>query len=158
MQTIKDVKLMAFDPGLDGTGWALFGGKEYMRSGVLRPKGETWTDKVHWLVANLSEVMEDNYASAFVLEYPGYWAGNVKSVAAVNSGALLKLAFVCGAIYTLTKTEVLGLSVYVISPQDWKGNMPKELVMARIKAKLGKTFRDHEADAVGMCLAARGML
>ncbi len=73
-------------------------------------------------------------------------------------GDFCKLAMIAG-------WEIGILSQFCIVPrlvgiQNWKGQLPKAIVRDRIQNVLGKSFTgsEHEWDAVGIGLAARGML
>jgi hypothetical protein len=48
--------------------------------------------------------------------------------------------------------------VVLVTPNEWKGNLPKEVVAARCEAQFGFTVGNHEQDAIGMGLSAQGAL
>lgn len=71
----------------------------------------------------------------------------------------MKLVFLVGGLGHVAR-RVSGVLPVFITPEEWKGQLPKKVVLARLAKAFGKDrkFRDHEADAVGMGLAAQGGL
>ena len=165
--------VLFIDPGLGGTGWAFFGlvvtdrgnhtqrGRPvtgYTESGVVRPKGRQWEGKVADVCAWFRGQLSARAANVVVFEMPEVWLGSATSAAAAGKGDLLKLAFLVGAMAETANVAGCRLPV-LISPRDWKGQLPKDAVIRRIRRVIpDATTRDHEADAVGMGLAAQGLL
>lgn len=153
------------DPGLMGTGVAYFN----ITEGETHPP-EFWfvahrhTSKWNvcapyilydvisgiWLRFNRRRDIDDVDADNLVIEFPAVWSTSSKSIASNYSGDLLKLSFLVGVLYQ-------GLRVpnkYLVSPQGWKGQLPKDVVIQRIKKQWPNLhdIPDHAADAVGMGL------
>lgn len=149
------------DPGLGGTGWATFDIEDDYRlidSGVVRfdkNAFKDWTCKCFAIASAIDLLMM--YVKSTVIEFPELWT-SAKSMASANRGDLFKLAFLVGAI--AEKINHTGYPVALISPADWKGQLPKDIVIKRILKEIPemKKVRDHEADAIGMGLAEAGKL
>ena len=167
--------VLFLDPGLGGTGFAFFpylDEEEHQPptdTGVIRGKGDTWEarccDVADKLVDHYQAEEDRSTVSWIVMEFPEQWQGNVKSLASANSGALSKLTFLCGVIAGAFIVEpdcsdVSPGQIVLMAPMRWKGQLPKNVVIDRI----GEAWpayaspRDHEADAIGMGLAAQGGL
>lgn len=153
------IKILTVDPGISGSGWALFNDGEHtpLCTGYHIPKGKDWEGKLENLIKAFDKVfVEHNHITAAYIEWPAFWSTSQRSIAAVNSGALLKLAAVCGGIYAISLSH--DADVFLMTPSQWKGQLPKTLVDSRIRKCLGRTYRDHESDAVGMGLFLMGVL
>lgn len=165
------------DPGLGGTGWAFFEaistkaekGREIRpsASGVLKvPKpaieGGSWLHHSAAVAAAFQGLLAAYHPRLVVLEQPGVWSGSAKSYASAATGTdgetgdLFKLSYLVGQLGWATKL-VLGIFPVLVMPYEWKGQLSKELVKERLEA-YGIEAREHEADAVGMGMAAQGAL
>ena len=157
--------VLCIDPGIGGTGVAVFRSitKAKSREDAIPPQytevfrgasDSSWDDQVYHIgsaVAGISEFWKVRHT---IMEFPGLWNTGV-SHASAASGDLFKLTFLCGVI----AQAVHGYKPILVSPQQWKGQLPKDVVMRRI----GLCFptlelKDHMADAVGMGLWAQGIL
>ena len=73
---------------------------------------------------------------------------SIRGRRAMEGGTTLKLMFLCGLIASHESPRPS-----LILPSEWKGNLPKKLVQARIEKKLGYCPPNHNAaDAVGIAL------
>lgn len=165
------------DPGLGGTGWAYFqnlnakakrdAASRPVNSGVIKiPAREyegSWLMHAALVSAAFQGVLTSHTPHVVVLEQPELWSGSATSHAATTAGAkgepgdLFKLTYLVGQFGLLTK-QILGSLPVLIHPYEWKGQLSKDLVIERIKALGIPEPKDHEADAVGMGLAAQGLL
>ena len=159
-------RVLFVDPGLSGTGLAHFQKIRHSPRGkTLEPNitlSITPPRKGDWKVKCLA-VMEE-FASALtaidpyyvVLEFQEIW-GDAVSQAAAKKGDLQKLTYLTGAM----GWEVHNRCPYFpisVKPTTWKGQLPKKAVDARIKKYLGKSYKNHISDAVGMGLWAQGKI
>lgn len=157
------------DPGLGGTGWALFDGL-CIRAGKPVPKPPiqwgTFTDtRGAWLararriaaaVAGLCHAYSTDLW--LILEWVRLWGGSAKSQAGAGSGNLFKLAALTGM---LAAAAPGGRCPLLIPAERWKGQLPKRVVYDRVTQAWGEEFvgiNEHALDAVGMGLAAQGGL
>lgn len=165
------------DPGLGGTGWAFF---RMIRtlfpktvppfkpecSGVIKiPKSEyvgSWLTHSSSVVSAFRGMLSAYKPKTVVLESPALWSGNATSHASAISGRdgepgdLFKLAYLLGGL-GLVVVEVTGDQPILVMPYEWKGQLPKEVILERLDS-WGIKAKDHEADAIGMGLAAQGSL
>jgi hypothetical protein len=164
------------DPGLGGTGWAFWSQlstkpkknheSHPASTGVLKiPKGEwegSWIAHAAGVAASFAGLLAAMRPQIVVLEQPGLWSGNATSHASAatgkegETGDLFKLAYLVGQLALLTK-QCTGVLPILVQPYEWKGQLSKDLVFERLAA-MGIEAKDHEADAVGMGMAAQGAL
>ena len=143
--------LIAIDPGIAGTGHAVF------INGNLRSYGNTyakvglpWYDKADIITRQLEDLLSEYpcHGTIVVCEFPTYMAG--KSVAS-KSDSLVKMAYLAGQLARAAHPMEFDLVV----PTKWKGTMSKALVERRIRKiipKLPKGAKDHALDAIGIGL------
>ena len=157
------VGCMTVDPGLMGTGWhyaALRDRKclpNLICGGVLHASGDRcWTSKAYGIAEAFDNMVREFTPVVVVFEIPQIWMSSAKSIASAGRGDLFKLTFLIGCmahvVYQYRYETVM------VTPGEWKGQLPKDVVKKRIKAQFGRSFGDHEADAVGMLLAIQDML
>lgn len=150
---------IGIDPGLQGTGWAVK--KNSLVSNVVRCKDKTlsWVYRAHVIAKDTAEqvhaALPTGDKTMLIIEFPTHWTSD-KSVASQNSGALLKLSYLCGAIASEINAREASKEVETlcITPDRWKGQLPKDIVLNRLEAEYGYRFRDHEGDAVGIVTSA----
>lgn len=129
-------------------------------SAVIRTKVDTLPERAQYFADAVREAVEPLsvgiFQCALVIEYPGLWAGSAQSQAAASRGDTFGLAYACGVI----AAEFCGDQVHLVSPQQWKGNAPKDVIIRRLNRRWGPglKLRDHEADAWGMGAAVFGLL
>lgn len=92
-------------------------------------------------------LFEPTPVKRLVFEMPEVWNTTTRGNYSKNSGALEKLFFVCGLIYGLYPDRTT-----YYTPQQWKGQLKKEVTINKVKAKFNITtnISDHEADAVAL--------
>jgi hypothetical protein len=147
--------VISIDPGLTGTGYAVFGKRGLIRCGVLTaPRGWEWYDKIRWYCDELETIYERQSITArqpIVLELPEFFQSAGGQLTA-RSQALVKLSMLTGAIH-----YCLGVGV-LITPTKWKGQLPKEVVVKRLRKRLGTAVLNrvkpssHAWDAIGIGL------
>lgn len=167
----SSVRVLTIDPGLHGTGWALWpcissNPNQFTPPscwGVLQANAANWQDKSLILCSTLAELLKKLNVYQLVIEMPEVWTTG-KSHAAATSGDLHKLTYLIGGFSLLAELNENTATRYrpvMISPQQWKGQMSKEAVIRRIQKRcpgILDAIGNHEADAVGMGLALQGVL
>lgn len=132
--------ILSFDPGLRGTGVAVFDNKRLVKAAYVRSPEKKLRGAPAWQAM----------AEAVAKEFPGpyqailheqmqiYRAGLQKG----NPNDLLELAGVCGWICGLLKPP----EVKSYFPREWKGQVPKEIhgrrILAALSAAEQATFQD----------------
>lgn len=155
--------LVAIDPGLSGTGWALWDRNVLHTVGTLYPgrDDETWDEAGRILASRLSVALIDLLGTASAelhIEFPMLME-SIAGIAANRGGGMLKLAYLVGCITMLP----IWTDVHLVTPLQWKGQLPKTIVQDRITATLGAerceqlNIRSHAWDAVGIGLYALGV-
>jgi Holliday junction resolvasome RuvABC endonuclease subunit len=155
-------KLLSIDPGLDGTGWALWDENWELGphvSNAVPSKGHMeWNERAHYIATYLSELAKKETPCQVASEYPAFFqsAGGQTTAA---SGALVKLTYLVGCIGMAMYD--LGYDLQLVSPTAWKGQLPKTVVEGRIR-KIFPGWQptrkaSHEWDAVGIGAYALGV-
>lgn len=165
---------LTIDPGTGGTGWALWNDAHKHRPdeepdqvGVFTPiRDQPWLLQMHSVAMEIERVFRyvrgksaSQPISQLLIEWPRFMEseGGQKSA---TSGALVKLAAVCGAICTVAMSQ--GVPVLLVEVNDWKGQMSKTAVEHRVKKRLGDKWcrenlrGEHMFHAVGIGLHWKG--
>ena len=158
---------VCIDPGIQGSGLAVFNGKDLMpaKTAVFKAKSvkETWINRASEIVDQLEDFLLDNLSiKKAYIELPTFFTSAKGASCATGKNGddsdLVKLSVLIGRFYEL----FLGLKIEVefIRVNDWKCQLPKEVVIQRISRRLKcsiDTFPNHAADAVGMGLWVLGV-
>ena len=148
------MRYVTVDPGLSGTGWAAWTEHwELIGHGVIRPPRKCPNRNV-CLSKLLYKFVKKYGPNKFWIEYPKKF-DSAKGDMVAARGDLVKLAALVGHFeaYLVSKK----MKVEMLDVNIWKGQMPKEAVMHRIKRILpGIKPVSHDWDAIGMGLHLRG--
>jgi hypothetical protein len=156
--------MVTIDPGLNGTGVAVWNAERLVMSAVLSLRHkiashENWLHRISILDRGVEDYLRPltSQMKLWVVEFPELHGG-IAGEASLRRGDLFKLAALCGR---LTRTaHTLGASVEFVHPTAWKGQLPKRVVIQRIRKFMGANappqLRDHESDAIGLGLWMQG--
>lgn len=159
--------VIGVDPGLSGTGWALWT-RDRVRRGfdavpaacgiVTSSRRLAWRDKIaaieHTFVSGIIDITRWGTTTVFV-EMPE-WQGSAKSAMTWTTGDMQKLTYLVGYLdgcAQLWAEEFVPVPVSV-----WKGQLPKDVVQRRIEKIVGLDhcralkIKSHAWDAVGIGL------
>ena len=126
---------LALDPGLRGCGVAVFSDEgvlvecEYVRSGSK-------ADDLEGAMA-MAEAVEDAFTLPYkhlAVEWPQVYAGSKQKG---DANDLINLAAVVASVCTRYGTSIITR----YKPRDWKGQVPKEVIQARILGAPGVVGR-----------------
>jgi hypothetical protein len=126
-------------------------------------KKHKWDGKVEVVCGWLDGIIAAVNPKNVVIEFPKVWDRSYKSMAAMRRGDLFKLVYLIGGMGEIVRRHECNLPI-LITPDEWKGQLPKAVVIRRIIRRIKKTLpgmgpiKDHQADAIGMGLAAMGLL
>lgn len=140
---------MSVDPGLSGTGWALWQGKKLIGSGSLSARKGSWEERAQSIVMSIVGLAGGAMVTRSYIEQP-FIALTGKALISARSGDVVKLSILNGMLVSSLPNCK---QVRVI---DWKGNMPKKIFNKRIKRFLDSlsyqptTNTTHELDAIGI--------
>jgi hypothetical protein len=153
---------LSIDPG-QHSGIAVWGEDTWKRRCCPRKvflwhaKGETWQARVAFQVEELVHLTLDGSITHVYCELPAVF-DSAKSMGA--KGDIIKLAYLVGAYAGVcTSQDIKFITVPVV---NWKGQLPKPVVIKRIKKKIGSldeqgtAFNGDVWDAVGIGLFAKG--
>lgn len=159
------IALVAIDPGIE-TGvavWAQQLDVMPLATATFMSSCKSWSWFLNAravtlrLTTWLQQYQFQNNALGFI-EEPAFFDTSSGHMVA-RRGDFCKLAMIAGwEIATLLQ---LGITPRLVGIQNWKGQLPKSVVKDRIQEILGDPdlkISEHEWDAIGIGLAARGML
>lgn len=149
-------KMMAVDPGLNGTGWAIFLGKKLVDFGVLTFRQDLpWEERAMMYGASVKSLATYHKVIGIHCEYPAFFESAGGTMVA-KKGDLLKLTSLVGLFWGM----VYPVPFYLVPVAQWKGQLPKEVVNRRIISILGEKqcekIKTHAWDAVGIGLHVNG--
>jgi len=140
----KGRTLLAVDPSINNMGCALFvvSSKRLMSAELLHPEKDAkdFTDKSFSLYLKIKKVIVDHSVDIMVMEMPEKW--DTAGFMSRESGAIQKLVFVCGVIYSLR----YDIEVKVVTPSKWKGQLPKEVTRNRLTKFYVPSFYKKEEE------------
>lgn len=153
---------LSIDPGTETLGWAhcsTQGGQaHYINSGIEQVKASTEKD---WLT-RCDIIVEMMYHQSMqfrvtdrlhhiLIELPTVFQTE-KGQAASNSGAVMKVFGQVMMLRSILRTVLPDPSrVMLVTPNTWKGQLPKDIVQKRLGRRWGFCPDDHnEADALGI--------
>lgn len=147
------VKWVAVDPGISGTGVAVFRRGTLLDAWNIYPRKEhgyngSWPERCSQIV---TAIHTQNIARRFrkvYIEWPSQFTG-LKGLAAANSNDILKLACLIGRLAEYFIREHRA-QVVLVPVQTWKGNLPKDVMKRRVEKFFGKNITSHAADAAGI--------
>lgn len=149
---------LSVDPGLQGTGVAVWRGRKLVSASVFTMAH----DELDWWERSrvIGELIRraNPYAEVVVIEMMEHFGAGRDL--AWKTGDLQRTVFLIGMIGGLFPAGV----IQPIRVRDWKGQLPKSVVIDRIEAHLGTAtcnrlnIQSHAWDAVGIGLWAQGKL
>jgi len=143
-------KLIAIDPGTEQAGFALFENGILTRAELVREKGSTKEQRAWRAARQLGALCQAHADAELVVEHPQVYLRSPG-----DPDDLLALALVVGGVLTLHEGGDL------VRPREWKGQVPKKIMVARILKQLSdeeqalcKRVKDNHnvLDAVGIGL------
>lgn len=164
--------LLTIDPGIGSTGWALWLDEERLKPdlvGLCTQKGPAldfpWHIRAHKQAEDLVNATAcHSYGRRdfkIYCEMPIFFAGTSGGIAAAETNSLQKLCYQVGAIGQAIYRSCPGATFTPIAVCDWKGQLPKAVVIKRIEKILGigncKNFKNDIWDSVGIGLSVKGV-
>jgi len=145
-------RVLTIDPGIRSTGYAywydLSDTVPPMDSGIWRQKADIdWKKAVEGQWFEFRLFLNYRLIDLVVFETPSVWQ-SAKSHASAVKGDLFKMSHMLGGFHYMC--AMWEIDIKLITPRDWKGQLPKRVVEARLMKQYGVKFRDHECDAVGI--------
>lgn len=149
--------LVAFDPSINYTGYAIHNGNKIVKYGVLKTKGNDKIQKLYDLELQVNELLTKNLITQAVVEEPGsfFYKRKTKYGTAITPKQLSDALIKCNMAYSHICTKLLDWSINTVSviARDWKGGRTKAVDMILASDEIGvKIKTDHEADAIMLCV------
>jgi len=161
--------LISVDPGVGGTGWAVWKSSSVFKTGNLinygvihsKDSSSNWMERAGSIVLQFNHVLDTYLLSEdkkVVLEFPNFMQGSGGRMVAAR-GDLVKLSVLTGMLMTCVLAHKA--KIQIVSPVQWKGQLPKWVASSRVreilKDRIGnKKISDHAMDAIGIGLWAEG--
>jgi len=148
---------MTVDPGLQGTGYAVWRFYELKETGVITSKAKEWWERAYSIAGTL--YLRGSFSEIVYVEHMEYFGGS-KNLA-WKTGDLQRTTYLEGCIAGRFNEANI---VVPIPVREWKGQLPKAVVIRRIQKELGKEVCEdlgivtHAWDAVGIGLWAQNRL
>lgn len=129
----KSKPFMAIDPSINTMGVAFYDKKELIAAELWKPEKE-FKQSEHYIktgdmVSRLMERAILEHVQHVILEVPEYWGAD--GFVARESGSIAKMMFLCGGLYC--RLIDLGIEMRLVSPRQWKGQLPKNVVRNRLE-------------------------
>jgi hypothetical protein len=129
----KKDRLMSIDPSINNLGLAIWDldDKKLIAHLLIHPHktfSDNEYDKSYSMCFIIKEWKERYGVNKIICEVPDHWA--VAGFEARETGSMVKLAFVCGMIYSL-RFDLEEMKV--VKPKEWKGQLPKKVVANRLQ-------------------------
>lgn len=144
---------ITIDPGANSSGWAVWDRDwNLIANGICTPDPkDEWEMRALENAANLHAVAERHNVELGFIEYPAFFQTHGAGVA--TSGALVKLAYYVGLV-----CGTMPFPVKIVEVGTWKGQLPKKVVIERIKRILPNvkaTKDDYDAIGIGLFLSGK---
>jgi len=133
--------VLSIDPGVN-TGWCVWEDKIPREWGCITEpdsnKRAELPQRIKSMVLNLSETLDwvIEKLPLVIIEGTEFWESSSRSRTSARSGSLQFLSMLVGAY--CQAFSIWGCNVKVISPRQWKGNMPDKLVRDRANTILAE--------------------
>ncbi len=170
---------MSVDPGLGGTGYAVWSAHNFeklvppIESGAITPtacwKDWDWIRRMDAMSDQLGLICHKYRVEEAWMELPAFMeGGSGVGMAAARKGDLVKLVAMFGSIagrcFQVTRSPYVfngwSATLHPVDVAEWKGQLPKDICHKRILKRLPgwspSTNTTHELDAVGVGLFAKG--
>lgn len=147
---------ISIDPSINNCGIAIFLDDVLHTADLIHPQsnlaGEEYTirarDIINKIRAIYNKVKTIDDKVMLITEIPDHFGDSGRGYIARETGAILKLSFICGMICGLTENTI------TYKPLTWKGQMSKEVVRARLMRVYPDKqieYMDHNiVDAIGI--------
>jgi hypothetical protein len=156
-------KLMAIDPGLGGTGYAVWNtsAKHPQVCGVLHGGKGSWIVRVTEIAKQVRRIAYEHRTEEIICEMMESYNTAASSMSWAT-GDLQKTMFLIGTIHGMNAHRIRRFNL--TPPREWKGQLPKSVTIMRVKEALGESrcrsldIQTHAWDAVGIGLWYRGII
>jgi Holliday junction resolvasome RuvABC endonuclease subunit len=136
---------------------------KYITSGTINTTAEYTVQKISDITEQIEKKTKKHAIDIVLIEGVEFRQGNLTSHTSHVRGNVHELAYLIGAIFYVLYSPYRYIEI--VKPQDWKGNMPKNVLTYRVERALKnmsgwkeKRTSQHERDAIGIALAYMDML
>ncbi len=171
LKPVDQYAVLFIDPGITGTGFAFFPEIKCSKkknatainrlffSGSFTPKKSSgWQKSSSEIWSWFAGLIATHNPKLVVIEAPEAWLDSSRGLASIRQGDILKLMYLVGGMAEILKSNSMSLPILVLA-REWKGQLPKDVMRQRLAKTLGTStmqgINEHEADAIGMGIAAQ---
>jgi hypothetical protein len=158
--------MMAIDPGLTGTGVAIWKGSNHrpVHAEIVHSRGalsDHWLGRVNHIAVQVQELAMEHSVREIVCEMMEMHQ-SARAQMMWKAGDFQRTLILIGAIYGMTEAFVIHFRL--TPPSEWKGQLPKSVTINRVKRAIGPDvcrrldLDKHAWDAVGIGLWHRGVM
>jgi hypothetical protein len=154
----------SMDPGGTGAGLCIWPEEEWnqclppvwMQNVYPVRRVGPWLDRTMSVLSQIADHLDNFKPSHLYCECPQFFEGT-RGMASAGSGDLVKLCLFTGGIIEVCR--VRDTRLHLIDVNEWKGQLPKDVVERRIYKRLPQlegVISAHVVDGVGIGLYAKG--
>lgn len=160
--------ILTIDPGLSGTGWAVWEAGSWEKlekpidSGSFSIpnalKDTPWYERADRLCDEIRTPYYKHCVRCCFIEQPEYMPSGV-GLTAAGRGDLVKLTMLAGMLVSRVFINRATSPWFPVPVSEWKGQLKKEVCFERIKSLIKidiRTKTTHELDAIGLGLYCKG--
>lgn len=163
----KSEETISIDAGLSGTGLAHWAEEDWFRCvnptrvvNLYARQANDLIEKAAQLTYHVLQEIKGRKVLRAYIEFPRHFE-STKGTTAEAQGDIIKLAYLVGCFATALRAR--GVEVFLVGVNEWKGQLPKDIVERRIIATLPDIKEElnptsHSWDATGIGLWAKGFL
>lgn len=157
---------LTVDPGFGGTGYALWNSDQRWKQcippsvsdviSIHKPKD--WVKRAEAIASTFDVIFKLYKVEKCWIELPGLHQTAV-GMASASKGDIFKLTLLVGCFARVCFEN--GCEFIPLPVNEWKGQMPKEVIASRVYTKLRPgcpIYSNHSMDSVGMGLHLKGFL
>ena len=137
------MKYLAIDPSVNNVGFAIMQDNEWEWGVWNPPRAGGLPETCDWLAERVLEVEPDE----LILEYPIFMIAQ-RGIIAAQKGYTIDLGAICGWIAGASRLP--SGDIYFYTPNQWKGQLKKQMVEFRFLRKFGTEHKgtpDHAFEA-----------
>lgn len=157
-------KILSFDPGFSGTGWAAWSVADWkktvppLKNGVIHPPHRgCLEDRGESLFKMVDELLTEFVPTRTIIEWPQFFAFSGKGQTTASSGSLGDL-YLAASIIACCSWKHRSPTTF-LTPTEWKGQLTKDQIDFRVRSTIGgHDYKNHALDAIGLGLFVKGVL
>ena len=139
------MKFLSIDPSVNNVGFAIMQEGKWQWGTWHPPKADIIT-----VCEYLGEMVAQETPDVLIMEYPTFMVAQ-RGIISAQRGYTIDLGTICG--YLACASNLPSDSIFIYTPNQWKGQMKKHMVQFRFLRKFGQQYKnvsDHAYEATMM--------